>query len=549
MVRRPPQTGTDALTRGRDAYESRQWQAAYDALNAADGEAQLVGDDLDRLLWSAALTGRGDDFLAKLERRYQAAADAADYAVAARAAFWSGFRLMLLGEMGRATGWLGRARRMADLAGDGCAVQGYLMVPAVFRSFGGGDNATAYETATEAADIGERCGDADLVAIARHLQGRALIRQGSFSSGLTILDEIMLPVTDGQLSPLVTGIVFCGVIATCQQAYALDRAREWTTALTQWCEQQPQLVTFTGSCMVHRSEIMQLGGNWTDAIHEANRVCERVASDDDNEVLAAAHYQRGELHRLRGALDAAEEAYRLASHHGREPQPGLALLRVAQGQTDDAVSAMQRMLQTTIAPWQRARFLPACIEIMLAAGELDTARAACDELEKFAREVESDVLAAMSAHMRGALHLAKGDARGAVEPLRIAFGAWQSVGAPHVAARIRVLLSRAYRALGDKDGADLELTAAQQVFEQLGAAPELEIEPAHPVAPLDTHGLSPREREVLRLVARGETNKAIARALHVSERTVDRHVSNIFMKLNVSTRAAATAFAYENNLL
>ena len=505
---------------------------------------------MDRLVWCAALSGHGPELLGALARLHQACVDTKQHARGARAALWLGFHLLSLGEAARATGWFSRASRLVESDDPSSAEHGYLLLPSVYRRLGAGDNAAAQELASEAASIGERYQERDLVALARNLEGRARLRQGEVNIGLALLDEVMVAVTAGELSPLVTGIVYCNVIATCQQVYALSRAREWTLALTRWCDEQPQLVTFTGICLVHRSEISQLAGAWAEALVELQQVCDGRLKDADPEVLGEACYQRAEIQRLRGDRDDAEASYRLASQHGREPQPGLALLRLAQGQTQAAASTILRLFSTTTTAWQRAALLPAFVEITLAAGKLEEARAACEELEQIAGIFKTDVLQAVADHARGALRVAEGDTRGAIEPLRKALAAWRAMAAPYIAARIRVLLGRAFLALGDRDGAELELHAARQVFERLGAAPDLAslAAPDEPQVPALAHGLSPRELEVLRLVAKGMTNKAIARELGVSERTIHRHVSNILTKLGVTSRAAATAFAYETAL-
>jgi DNA-binding NarL/FixJ family response regulator len=264
-----------------------------------------------------------------------------------------------------------------------------------------------------------------------------------------------------------------------------------------------------------------------------------------------AYYQQGEIHRLRGEFDAAEKSYQEANRFGREPQPGLAVLRLKQGNQEAATKTIRRLLGGSTDRLKRASFLPAFVEILLADGAIDEADQACQELQEIADTYGTDVLQAMSAHARGAVSLARGDAREALEPLRKAFQVWQHVGAPYIAARIRVLLARACTALGDQDGAQLELEAARQVFERLGASPDLAaLDASRQDKSADQrHRLTPRELEVLRLVASGKTNKAIASELFLSERTIDRHVSNIFSKLNVSSRASATAFAYKHQLV
>jgi len=539
------------LERGRAAYAQRSWADAFEALSTADRQEPLAPADLEKLAFSAGLAGRDDDLLAASERLYQLEVDAGQYEAAARWAFWIGFRLLPLGEVGRAGGWLARAERMLERVGRASVVEGYLQLPACHRHIAAGDLRAAGEAADRAATIGERFADPDLIGLARSLQGRVQLRRGQTERGLALLDEAMLAASGGELSPVVTGLVFCTAIANCQRVFALDRSREWTSALAAWCDAQPQLVTFTGTCQAHRAEVLRLNGDWPQAIEQARRATERSSPAVATQVSADALYEEAEVRRLRGELDAAEELYRRASQHGREPQPGLALLRLAQGKGDAAATSVRRVLGAVSDPLERVRFLPAAIEILLATGDLEGARAASADLDAIAASHHSEVLGAMATHARGSVLLAEGDARAASPPLRQAFEVWQRVGAPYIAARIRTELARGCRMLGDVDGAALEEAAAREVFERLGAALDL--------AALDRsartedaerpHGLTARELEVLRLVAAGKTNKAIAKALFLSEKTVDRHVSNIFAKIDVASRAAATAFAYEHGLV
>jgi DNA-binding CsgD family transcriptional regulator len=499
---------------------------------------------------SAYLTGRDDDYLRTLERAHHALLDAGEPLRAIRCAFWVGLRLLFRGEAGRATGWLARAQRLLDRQARECAEQGYLLLPVVEQLLAAGDYAAAHANASHAAAIGERCGDTDLIACTRHQLGRIGILQGEVETGLALLDEVMVAVIAGELSPLVTGLMYCSVIQACQEVYAFGRAREWTGALARWCEEQPEMVAFTGACRVHRAEIMQLHGAWQDAIEEAQRAHER-SFRVDRRAAAAASYQQAEVHRLRGNFAAAEQAYRSASEWGMEPQPGLALLRLAQGRVAEAAAAIRRAMSATTERLQRARLLPAHIEIMLAVGDIEQAHSAVRELAEIAESVDTGVPEAMAAQARGAIELAEGNGVAALGPLRRAFEAWQRFDVPYEAARMRVLIGLACRTLGDEDGAALEFGAARSAFERLGAAPAV----AHVdalvkgAAPERSHGLSPRELQVLGLVAAGKTNKAIASALFLSEKTVDRHVSNILTKLDVPSRAAATAFAYKHKLI
>jgi len=538
------------LERGRESYTKRAWMNAYKSLSCADQAAPLGAEDLELLATSSYMLGRDDD-LSCLERAHHVYLDAGEALRAARSAFWVGMHMSTRGEMGRATGWLARAQRLVEREGRDCVEQGYLLFPPMFQHEAADDYEAAAATAADAAEIGERFGDRDLFALAVQAQGILLVKQGRVVEGLGLLDEAMVAVTEGELSPIISGLVYCGVILGCQDAYELRRAREWTAALTRWCEEQPDMVSFTGTCLVHRAEIMQLHGAWRDSLEEARRAGERCAQAMNRAAAAQALYQQGEIHRLQGRFAAAEEAYRDASRGGWEPQPGLALLRLAQGDDGAAAAAIRRAVGETTERLKRTRLLPAYVEIMLAVGDAQEARSACRELEEISAGFQSGMLGAMVAHARGAVDLADGDARAALVSLRHAWQVWQELEVPYEAARMRALLGLACRALGDDDTAALELEAARDVFEQLGAAPDLARVDllSRRAASDNTHGLTPRELQVLRLIAAGKSNRKIASVLIISERTVDRHVSNIFTKLSVSSRAAATAYAYQHQLI
>jgi ATP/maltotriose-dependent transcriptional regulator MalT len=497
------------------------------------------------------MLGREEEYLHALERSYQAHLDSGETERAVRCAFWVGADLARQGEMGRAGGWLGRARRALEQEQRDCVEHGYLLIPAMFQQEAAGDWEAAASTAASAVQVGERFADRDLLALAGHQQGHLLIRQGRVQDGLGLLDEAMVAATAGELSPIVTGIVYCGVILACHEAWELRRAQEWTAALTTWCEQQPEMVAFTGRCRLHRAEIMELRGGWGEALEEARRAVDRSAQANNRAAAGEACYRQGEVHRLRGQLAAAEESYREASRWGREPQPGLALLRLAQGDDEAAVSAIRRVGAETIEPTARARLLPAYLEIMLALDHVEEARSACAELEEIAEGLASAMLDATAASARGSVELAADAVPAALVALRRAWQAWQELDVPYEAARARVLVGLACRALGDEEAAGLELEAARSTFEELGAAPDVTRVDSLTarVGPADAHGLTPRELEVLRLVAAGQSNREIAAALVISEHTVARHLQNMFAKLGVPSRTAAGAYAFEHGLV
>ena len=544
------QTPAGDIEHGRRFYAARAWRQAYEALSRADESAPLRAEDVELLATSAYMLGRDDEWMRGLERAHHLYVDRGELVRAARCAVWVGINLAIRGEVAGASGWLGRAHRLVERDGRDCAERGYLLLPVMFQHDAAGDFAAAAATAAEAAEIGQRFGDDDLFALATHGQGYMLIKDGQVKQGLGLLDEAMVAVTTGELSPIPTGLVYCGVIIACQEVFELGRAGEWTVALTRWCEEQPDVVAFTGRCLVHRAEIMQLRGAWADALEEARRAGLRFA-ETMSPAAGLALYRQGELLRLQGGFGAAEDAYREASRCGWEPQPGLAQLRLAQGRADVAAASIARATAEASEPLKRAGLLAASVEIMLAVGDNERAGAACDELGEISERYESAMLAAMVEQARGAVGLAQGDAQAALISLRHAWQQWHDLEAPYEAARVRVLVGLACRALGDEDTAAMELEAARGVFAQLGASPDLtRVDALAQTGPFpDVHGLTRRELQVLRLVAAGATNKAIASELVLSERTVDRHVSNILMKLRVPTRAAATAFAYEHKLV
>jgi len=538
-----------ALARGRAAYAKHAWRDAYESFAQADDTQRLDPDDLLLLATSAYMLGREDEYVRALERAHYGYLDSGDVPRAARCTWWIGLSFLLRGEEAPATGWFARGERLLAGEGGDCAERGYLLLASMLESFAAGDFEAARAQASEAVAIGERFGDRDLVALGVMDLGHALLELGRAREGLRLLDESMVAVTSGELSPIVAGILYCSTITVCQSVHDLRRAREWTEALTLWCERQPEMVAHSSVCLVHRAEVMQLQGGWAAALEEAERVTDRGALNE--RAFGQALRVQGDLHRLRGDFRAAERAYRAAGRQGVQPQPGLALLRLAQDNVDAALAGIRRVVGESTTPLKRVRLLPAYVEIALAAGELEEAERARRDLAAISETSESDVLAAMSAYAAGAVALARGEAAGALAELRRALQVWDDLGAPYEAARARTLVGLACAGLGDEDGAALELEAARAAFEELGARPDVartdSLRRSSSVA--DAQGLSPRELEVLRLVASGETNKAIAAALVLSERTVDRHVSNIYTKLRVSSRAAATAYAYEHGLI
>ena len=541
-------TDLATLRRGRKSFEQRAWAESYRLLQAADRDAPLDAEDLERLAIAAHLVGRDDECETVTARAHQAFLDRGDREGAARAAFWLGFSLMERGAIAPASGWFARAGRLLDEGQLDCVVRGYLLIPVAIKCIVQGDPSAAHATFSQAAEIARRFADRDLASVACHGRGRALIRLGRIAEGVALLDEAMASVIAGEVTPLVAGDVYCSVLEGCRETFDLRRAYEWTASLAQWCATQPDLVRYRGECLLYRAEVLQLRGQWNEAARDAQGACELLIS---RAAAGAAFYRCGEIHRLRGEFTKAEEAYTRAHERGRKPQPGLSLLRLAQGQIDAAAASIRSALLDTQEQISRARMLPAAVEILLAADDLAAARAASAELSEIALAFGAPLLAAASAHAAGAVLLADGDIEAASTSLRQACETWRELEMPYEEAQTCLLLAAVCEQRGDQDGRRLELEAARRRFKQLDAAPWLAriAEQSERASHQRIGSLSEREAQVLRLLAAGKTNRAIADELFISEKTVARHVSNIFDKLGVSSRTGATAWAFQHNLI
>lgn len=540
------------LSEGRAAFERKAWGDAYDHLSAADDQAPLGNDDLILLGTAAHLTGRDDERNQVLTRAHQEFLEAGDAPKAVMCAFNLIMGLSDQGEFAQVGGWIGRAQRILDEYGRECVEQGYLLLPVALQSLGQGDLAGGLALFAQVVKVADRFDDTDLRTLGRLGRARALVNLGETDEGLALLDEVMVATAAGELSPIPAGVVYCATIEICQDIFDLRRAQQWTAALSHWCSSQPDLVPFRGQCLIHRVEIMRRHGAWPDAMEEAQRACALYGKFPKQPAAPAAFYQQAELYRLQGKLAKAEEAFQQVVRLGQTPQPGLALLRLAQGQKSAALASIRLAVDEAAGPSQRARLLGALVEILLATGELeDDAHRAAEELAETASALRAELLFAVAAHAQGAVLLATGDAKAALGKLRQAWRLWQGLDSPYEGARTRILIGLACRELGDDDTAAMELDASRWVFGRLGAAPDLA--QVDRLMAKDSSrlpaGLTAREAEVLRLVASGRTNRAIASDLFLSEKTVARHVSNIFTKLGVTSRSSATAFAFQNDLV
>lgn len=535
------------LARAREAYERREWRAAYDALSALD-DTGLVAADFDGLGTSALLVGRQNDAIQAWQRAYQAHLDAGDVPGAVRSAFCLAMTLMQSGESAIAGGWTARGQRLLDGLGEDTVEHGYLLMLVMFRHIFSGEFAEALALADEVTDYGRRFGDPDLHANGLNAQGRMLIYGGRVREGLALLDEAMVGVALGEVSPFFAGEIYCSLIEACQEISDYGRAAEWTSQLTRWIAAQPELVKFTGQCAVHRGQIMRARGAFREAVKEFEQAVLRYAAAGETMPAGLACSECGDVLRLLGDHRGAQAAYDRAVGFGHEPQPGLVLLWLDLGRVDAAAAAIRRLLGERGDPVSRSQVLPAAVEVLLAENDLEAAEAIAAELAEIAHSFGCPPLLAMAGVARGAVLLARDEPAAALTELRPAVQIWVALEAPYHLARTRVLIGRGMRELGDEESAVQELTEARRAFAELGATPD-ERRAADLVGRAAPGGLTEREVEVLRLVATGKSNPEIAATLTLSEKTVARHLSNIFTKLSVTSRTAAAAYAFENRLL
>jgi DNA-binding CsgD family transcriptional regulator len=538
------------LERARASFAGRSWGDAREQFAAADTASPLDLEDLERLAIAAYMAGEDEAATLAWTRAHHEAIRLGDPQRAARSAVAIGSGLMFRGEAAPAMGWFARGARVLEGCGD-CAERAWLLTWEAFAQMWGGDPEGAQAVFVEGTAVGQRFHDSDLLTMSLLGQGMCLLLRGQVAPGLALLDEVMVAVTAGEVSPMYAGITYCTVIAGCSEVFDLARARQWTTALTRWCESQPGLVPYRGNCLVHRCELMTLEGAWTDALAAAQQACDHLSGPIKWDTLGSAYYQLGELQRLRGEFTQAEESYRKAHEAGRRPEPGLALLRLMQGRIDVAAGVLRRALNETQDATSRSRLLPGYVETMIAAGDVVAARAGADELGRAAETLDAPYLRALATSAAGSVLLAEGDPTSALPILRATESAWRELDAPYETARVRVLLGLACAAVDDPETSVLELEGARRVFERLRAQPDIQRLDVLTRGPdkQAPRGLTDREVEVLRLVATGKTNRAIAKELGLSEKTVARHVSNTFAKIDVPSRAAATAYAYQHGLV
>jgi DNA-binding CsgD family transcriptional regulator len=522
-------------------------------VNDSRGEPNLASpaDELERQATAAYLSGADDEAQALWTRAHAEHLRNEDIPRAARCISWIVLDLFNHREWARGSGWLARGLSLLDSVDDSPA-HGLLSVLDSRNRLRQGDTDAAAEAAYRATDLSRQFDDPELYVFSRLALALVHARAGKNAEAASLFDEIMVGVTVDDVSPIAAGVVYCAVIEACRSTFDFGRAREWTVALDRWCSTQPRMVAFRGKCLVHRSEILRNSGAWSEALAEAQRACDWSGPQPSSFLYpaGAAFYELGEIHRLRGDVQEATAAYRRASEHGHAPEPGLTLLQFASGKRDLAATAIRRLLSERQASVFRAEILLAAVEILTSAADFATAGAAANELAELSDQHDALPLKAMAAEAMGQMRLVEGDLSAALRSLREAWKLWQDLDVPYRAARVRVTLGQACRQLGDHVAAEFELDAARRFFLGVSAQPDLaRIDTMTSARTADTHGLSAREVQVIELVAAGKTNRQIARQLSISVRTVDRHVSNILLKLNLPSRSAATAYAHKHDLL
>ena len=458
------------LDAGRAAAERHAWSEAFDLLTAADKEGLLTAEDLEHLAEAAWWRGRLDDCIDARERAHARYLEQGNKRRAAVMALWLAQDYFAKRADSIGAGWFGKAYNLLEGESES-AEHGHLWYMHAMGMSKMNQLDEALQYADKALDVGTRFGDRDVQGFALVIKGATLVKAGRADEGLKLLDEATVAAVSGDLGPMASGFIYCIAISATAKMADYRRAGEWTEASKRWCERQ-SISGFPGICRVHRAEIMRLRGAWAEAEQEARRALNELQTFNAD-FAAAGFYELGEIRFRMGDLEGAEDAFREAHELGHEPQPGLALLRLAQGKERAAANAIRRSLDDEVDPLTRARYLPAQAEIALAEGDVETAKVAADEVTEIAKRFDSDVLEAMALCAHGAIQLADGDARTATQTLRKALRMWRDADLPYEAARTRLVLALAMRTDDDEEGALLELEAAKSAFEKLGAVLDL----------------------------------------------------------------------------
>jgi class 3 adenylate cyclase len=457
----------DRVEAGRSAIAERRWREGYDLLTKADAEEPLGAEDLELLAWSAYFTDEIVQAVPLLERAYAGYVAAGD---TQRAAFVA---VQLAHEYGSVrlqkavgSGWLARAVRLLEGEPESLA-HGYLALQRGLEALKVHDLDAVHEHSETAERIGREHGDMGLELRGRQRRAVALIYRGDVAEGRLLLNEVNTAAYAGAIKPFDKVVIYCNAIGTCRDVAAFYEASQWTERAQLFCDENA-ISAFPGMCRINRAEVMRFEGKLEDAASTASEASQLLVAWAPR-IAAAGYAEVGEVRLRLGDLAKAEEAFDMADDLGHDPEPGRSLLLLARGKPAGALASIRRALTDDQPALRRARLLPALVEIALAADAPDDAAPAADELATIAESYDTPALHAAAEYAAGSVALARGDAAGAVRPLRQALRLWQDTNARYEAARTRVLLARAYAELGDADGSMHELARAGSVFDQLGA--------------------------------------------------------------------------------
>jgi DNA-binding NarL/FixJ family response regulator len=533
----------ERLRAAHEAYKRRDWAAAYRGYGDLYGTVSLTGEELYLFAHAAWWLGHIREMLRLCEESHATFLAEGRVERAAMVALETAFQWFLCGKPELGSGWLSRARRLLESLPQ-CLGHAWLVELEANERAAAGDIEGALAGARRLQDFAVQLDEPALTSFGLALEGRLMVRRGDVERGFGLLDEAMLAVLAGRIAPAEAGNLYCQMMSICHDVADFRRAQHWTEIVERWCDGLSGAPMFLGICRVHQSQLLRMRGEWTTAA-ELAAAAARDLAELNVEAAAEAQYEMAQCHRLRGSWDKARACYDAAAALGRSPHPGLALLELAQGRKEQAHEALSRCLAAEADPFRRARLLVAQVEVACRRGDDDTAAAAAAAMEDIAGTYSTDGFRAWAAQVRGMVLICSGQSREAVAPLRSALATSTALGSRFEAANLHSLLGRALATIGDESAAQAQLEAARSAYAELGVAP---VVPWLADTPAESApgGLTTREAEVLGAIADGLTNRQVAAHLVISEKTVARHLANVYTKLGVANRTAAAAWAHQH---
>lgn len=535
----------ERLTEAQAAHRRHDWRTAYALFSEVRSTTRLATDDLRALGEAAWWLGLIRETLEICEEAHQRYLEENRFEQAAMVAIDTGFHWFLRGQPDIGSGWINRARRLLEDLPP-CVGHGFLVWVEANERAATGDAEGAVAQVPRLVRMANDLGAPVLASLGLALEGELLVRQGDTERGFGLLDEAMLPVLAGRVPPDMAGNLYCQMMSLCHHLADVPRARRWTETTESWAESFASAVMFMGICRIHRSQLLRLAGAWDEAAR-ASALAAAELADLNAEAVAEAQFELGEIHRLRGDHPTARRCYAAATALGRDPEPGASLLLLAEGRSEDALAALRQRLAEVDDPFARARLLRAQVDAAFVHGDAACVATAADELSAIADTFRTPGFKAWADTARGTSLILGGDPRAALVALRTALACSLSMGATYDVAVCRLLVARALEASGDP-AAHAERATALTALGALGAVvpPGWEASAAPALPP---GGLTPREAEILLAVADGLSNREVAAHLVISEKTVARHLANVYLKIGVGSRTAAAAWARRNGLM